>query len=433
VIIPARIRALTANLLLIGFSTLVALLVGEVLVRWLAPQPRALSAALHNLYVLDDELGYVLQPGFDRHIRTHTFTSHVETNSLGLRDHEIGPLADHTLRVLGIGDSFTFGVHAGELDHCYLKHLERLVTQELSQGHSAGDSTASASASRSGRSLPWQRAEFINAGVDGYGTVQEVGLLERLNPEVQPQAVLVGFFLGNDFTDNSGLTRMTVIDGFHVLKGSLDPHQPSARPWYLHVRLFLHAHSDAYLLLKRRLLHPLRARLQTSGEPVAVATRHHFEYYVFDSGFADCMRPEPTPVWREAERATRDALRELRTWCDAHDLPVLLFAIPTPMQIDPQERQRWLQRFDLDAADFDFRLPNRRLARLAREAGLPLVDLTDALAAEVARGVPISFETDEHWTATGHEVAAGLLLEPVMQHLVDTSPAAQHVHHHPQG
>jgi hypothetical protein len=422
-------RSLSVNAALVLLSTLAALFAGEFLVRWLAPQARPLSVALHNLYVLDDELGYVLQPDFNRHIRTHTFTSHVQTNSLGIRDHEIGPLQDSTLRVVGIGDSFTFGVHAGALENCYLKHLEVLVTQELARATASPSSSPPAS----GQSLPWQRAEFVNAGVDGYGTDQEVGLLERLAPELHPQAVLLGFFLGNDFTDNSGRTRMTVVDGFHVLKGSLDPRQPRSRPWYLHVRLFLHARSDAYLLMKRRLLHPLRARLHSAGEPAAMAARENFEYYVFDSGFADCMRPEPTQVWLDAERDTREAFKRLRNWCDAHDVPVLVFAIPTPTQIDPAARQRWLQRFDLDASDFDFRLPNRRLARLTEEAGLPLVDLTDDLADAVARGVPIHFDTDEHWTATGHEVAAHLLLEPVMHHLVETAPGAMHVQRHPQG
>jgi hypothetical protein len=182
------------------------LLLGELLVRRVAPQQRALSVALRGLYRPDADLGYVMVPGFRRRVQTSEYECDVRTNSMGLRDREPAAHSPGTLRILGLGDSFTFGVHAGAPDKCFVEQLETRLGRELvlRPRHSA-------------KGPSWKAVEVVNAGIDGYGTAQEIGLLQRLDPTLHPNAVLLAFYLGNDFTDNSGRTRMTVVDGYQML------------------------------------------------------------------------------------------------------------------------------------------------------------------------------------------------------------------------
>lgn len=394
-----------ARVALVVAALALALLASELLIRSVAPQQRALSVALHGLYRPDPELGYVMNAGFRRRVRTESFRCDVRTNSLGLRDREPGPREPGSIRILGLGDSFVFGVHAGASGNCFIEQLERRLDAEFAQHPVHGPDGQA-----------WTGADVVNAGIDGYGTPQEVGLLLRLDPVLHPDAVLLAFYLGNDFTDNSGRTRMTVIDGYQMLEASARGYRDAFRPLHRRLRLFLHAHSEVYLLLKRRLWQTLRAKRDISSS----ASTKPFDYYVYDSGFADCLRPAASAKLQAGIAATHDALVQLRRWCDAHGTQALVVAIPAEQQVDSEARARWLQRFGLATEHLDFDLPQQRLAALVQEAGLAFFDLTPEFAAHTARGEKLYLERDSHWNAAGHALAAQTLLPPVREHFVAT-------------
>jgi hypothetical protein len=387
-----------------ALGCLVALAVGELLVRSFAPQHRALSVALRGLHRLDPDVGYVMVPGFQRRVHTPEFTCDVRTNALGLYDRELAPPSPGQRRILVLGDSFTLGVHAGALDSCFVEQLERELGAEA-RGHT--DAT--------GRRV--DAVECVNAGVDGFGTEQEVALLARLAPVVQPDAVMLAFYLGNDFTDNSGRTRMTVLDGYQTLAASAAAYRAADVPWHQHVRVWLHAHSELYLLLKRRLFHPLRTRAG-APTPKTTTTAQPFDYFRFDKGFADAMRAKPSDDLQRGMDATRTALQELQRICAARGMTALVVEVPAEQQVDPAARAAWLARFGLDASELDFGLPNRRLAELARAAGLAVYDLTPAFAAAIQAGARPYLRGDPHWNAAGHALAAHTLAAPALEHLI---------------
>ena len=81
-----------------------------------------------------------------------------------------------TFRVLTLGDSHTQGNEVRQ-EQTYASVLERAL-------------------SRNGK-----KAEVINAGVSGFGTAEELVLLENEGIRYRPDAVVLGFF-ANDFDDN---------------------------------------------------------------------------------------------------------------------------------------------------------------------------------------------------------------------------------------
>ena len=397
------LRRIVANTLLAACGTAVALVASELLVRRIAPQHFPLAVALRGLHQPDAKLGYVMVPGFAKHVHAPEFTCDVRTNGLGIRDREIGPRVPGRLRLLALGDSFTLGIHAGDLDSCFVKRLETELREQLPDLTAAPDQ------------VRWQDAEVVNAGVDGYGTAQEIDMLRRLGPGLQPDGVLLAFYLGNDFTDNSGRTRMTVVDGYQMLEASAAGFRNEFRPWHRQVRLWLHSHSELYVLLKARLLHPVRAVAPL--QPGDSAGPKPFDYYVYDKGFADALQDPPAASLAAAIDSTGDALRAMRRWCDTHHATALVVAIPAEQQVDPAARSRWVARFGLDASKLDFESPNRTLAALAAASGLPFFDLTPEFAARIANGDSPYLATDTHWNVRGHAIAARALAAPVLEHL----------------
>jgi len=404
---PRLVQRFFACAALLLSSCGAALVLGEFVVRRAAPQAKPLTVALRNLHRTDRDLGYVMVPNFHRAVRTPAFTSDVRTSTIALRDREYAPHQPGTFRILGLGDSYVFGAHAGPLDSCFVKRLEARLGRELrAQPYTAVD----------GRK--WRDMEIVNAGVIGYGTEQEIELLRRLDPVLRPDAVLLAFCLFNDFADNSGLTRMTVVEGYQALV--LSTVGFGDRGWSLprHVRLWLHANSDLYALFKVRVLHPARRALASPAGATAPGPRP-LDYYIYDSGFADCLRAAPSARLEHGIAVTRAALQELRAWCDTRGTTALVVALPAELQADGAARPDWIERFGLDPSTLDFDLPNRRLAALAAEAGLPLVDLTPEFAARTGRGERLHLVGDGHWNAAGHAAAAGALAGPVRDNLLE--------------
>jgi hypothetical protein len=93
----------------------------------------------------------------------------VHVNHLGLRGPDLGPKAPGEIRILCLGDSTTYGQGVADEDT-----IPALLEAELAHR---------------GRGI-----RVVNAGVRGYGTREEVGLLAEIGPEVEPDRVVLLWF-----------------------------------------------------------------------------------------------------------------------------------------------------------------------------------------------------------------------------------------------
>lgn len=101
----------------------------------------------------------------------------VSINSLGLRDYEYPIQKDsQAFRILVLGDSMTFGWGTA-LEETYPKVLERMLNENPP--------------------APFQRYEVINAGVGNYNTVQEVAYFKERGLLLNPDMVLLGFYIND--------------------------------------------------------------------------------------------------------------------------------------------------------------------------------------------------------------------------------------------
>ncbi|MFP4500529.1 MAG: SGNH/GDSL hydrolase family protein [Candidatus Hydrogenedentota bacterium] len=128
---------------------------------WLAPPP------------LPDSIELLFPPGSKHEHKTVDFHYVERINRLGLRDEEIATEPSDAVRILAIGDSYTFGWGV-DLEDTWLNQLEENLE---AAGHDV---------------------ETINMGKPGAGPPDYAEFAETAIPLLEPDLVIVGMLLGND-------------------------------------------------------------------------------------------------------------------------------------------------------------------------------------------------------------------------------------------
>jgi len=273
------------------------------------------------------ELGWVNRP----HQNTRTVGGwSVRTSSAGFRDREYRRTKPGgVLRILLVGDSFTFGYGVAE-DSTYGKQLERLLRR-------AGPSC--------------EGVQVINAGVNGYNTLQEVAFVRVIGIEYAPDIVLVGF-TPNDIM---GAAEAKTMLRFPLLRKLL---AESA------LYQFFAPRTKAVLLRKQR-----RAYEETMSK------------------FLQLPDSAVLARWQQV----RAALADLQAIAKQHSFQPVVVVLPSERQVLGTEGTS----------------PQKLFRALETETGLPVVDLLPPLIQAADQGASLFLdEPTRHPSPSGHAVAA---------------------------
>src|SRR5919109_3944367 len=194
---------------LLGAAALaVALVVGELVCRLALPRPGFVAVSGNSFPGAIEPHPtrlYQLVPIFSGVVRRGTFGEMgFATNAEGLRERPLSVVRRARVRILSIGDSFTFGTGINQED-TWPTQLERLLNRR------AADSDAIA---------------VINAGVPAYGFTQLRDLTEEILPKVDPQIMLLGVYTGGFDRMNDPFTAL----GDFVIRRSQRPSASRAVP-----------------------------------------------------------------------------------------------------------------------------------------------------------------------------------------------------------
>jgi lysophospholipase L1-like esterase len=352
-----------ALLLLVAIAVL-ALAEAAVRTFW----PQAAFYASPGLYVADPRIGHRMRPGLRGVVSNWAeFTTRVRIDSLGIRGPEFGPPKPGVLRVLVLGDSFTFGTGVEE-DQAFPARLAADLTRQ---------------------GVP---AEGINAGIGGYGVPDEVAWFEAYGRQLHPDLIVLGIFTGNDLQDAAPDRPPTfVVDGDILDRAEL--HRSRTFHW-------LFQHSQLFALLKFSLPGPVDRTLRRTlhmPEPGAIRGLRE-EMSIYD--------PHHRPVAILGGQATEAAVRRLLALVSADRTPVAALLLPSNLQTDDRLWNETLRQIGAAPSQLDRLLPNEIFLSVVARCGVPALDLTPPFARAIRQGEVLFFAKDQHYNAAGHRRVA---------------------------
>jgi lysophospholipase L1-like esterase len=368
---------------LILASTLVALAGFEIALRMMG-----FSSPVW--YRPDPELGWTLRPGLEAWY-TSEGRGLVRVNAAGMRDR------DHALekpkdvyRIAVLGDSYAEArqVAAEEAFWAVLpKELQRC-------GFADG-----------------KKIEVLNFGTSGYGTAQELAVLESRALAYQPDLVLLQFTNGNDVRNNSFALEDEKTRPFYRLNpdGSLWRDDSFAR-----TASFAAQRSTQNELLRRIADHSRVLQLVRSVRTGSLFRKAHADGAGVEQGLEAVVLAAPRePKWEEAWRITERLLANTAEAAQKGGAQFLVVTVPYAVQVHPDGSVRKSLEAKLGVADLFY--PDKRIAEFGKKNGIPTLPLALEMQrlAEERKAYFHGFDNvgmgRGHWNAEGHRAAAEII------------------------
>lgn len=321
------------------------------------------APSFQALFMPDPAVGYRLRPGARTRFVTSEFDTHIAINAQGVRDdRDIGPKPPNERRIVVLGDSIVLSVQVDE-QQTFCALLEKRLN--------AGGGPV--------------RYRVINAGVQGYGPVEELLFFRRIAKAFQPDLVIETVFVGNDAED--------AVASAPRLKGS--------------ARSAADALSDSLVSRLRRLVRRSMVLQVLRLRVVSVTDRF--------GGFGAPPEPplqtyaaHPAPRIAEGLRISTECIGDIAADASAVGAKTMVMLVPARFQVDDADYKRLWQAVHDTGGELVRDAATDRFASALAPLRLPRLDVLPVL-----RGAPpgpdLFFQQTVHLTPRGHEVVAAAL------------------------
>lgn len=304
------------------------------------------------------------------------FANPVTLNSEGFHDVEHRPerATAKTFRLMVIGDSYVAALSC-PLETTFYRRLEARLKQQDPLG--LGD------------------YEVIAMGRGNQAQKKEIKYVTHYGPVYQPDAVLLLFFCGNDFMENSHETFLAASRFAKTYKTIIAPRKKKFH--------------DRMCLIRNSLLNGLIADVATTFYA------DHLDWFDSSLQAADLVSPELgvyrvplEPMWRDAYVHTAELLTVLKAECERIHAPLVIAGLAGPQALgDVGSFELWGD----NTPGLDKRQPQRWLADWCKSNEVPYVDLGLALSAAGMRNV--FWRHDGHLNPNGNAVITGPIYDLV--------------------
>ncbi len=358
------------NLALTLFSILITIIFIELVMRNFFPQQEFISS-FRPVYMADDDVGFMLKPNVKARLGN-------DTNRFGMRDYDryTKHKPDGTFRILVLGDSFTFSLTT--MEDSYPKYMERMFA---------------------GSAMP---VEVLNSGVPSYGTDEEYHYLKKFGLGFEPDLVVLGFFVGNDITDNSIHPAHTAIDGILVRQDTAKKLTRKEITWEKRKKLWLNK-SHLYRLLYARNYSALFKNLQEDAVNVRKKMNVEHGGCIKDLGRKIHMSPDRYEgVIRESWEKTKGYLDKITELAGRNNVPIAIVLIPDAVQQNTAEAQELRQRF-ADTNQWEY--PQKALMEYAYEKDWYMLNALPQMM-EKAGDERLFYCRDTHFNEIGNRILA---------------------------
>jgi GDSL-like lipase/acylhydrolase family protein len=318
---------------------------------------------------------HALRPGYS--------SPNIHINSFGLRSPEVAvPKPAGTIRILLLGDSFTFGLRVRD-DETFGRRLE----EDLRGKYGTAP------------------VEVVSAGVLSYCPLLEYLQYRHHLHVLEPDLVVLNFDM-SDVQDHMAYSRDAVLgdDGvpLFVTEPTLRSQAPSAMPKLL-----------MFEWLGRR-IQGARGRVESTLQGVPFVRDQDRYLWALDGG----------QEWNAEARSAMAPIVELARLLEHNSIPLVLATYPQPWQtsadatpLPPIRDQYGVGRNTVHLNDRPF----KKLEAFASEHHIPFVNATSTFRQDAAPAT-LFLGSDFHFTPRGHRVYADVLGRFISEHsLVERS------------
>jgi lysophospholipase L1-like esterase len=336
------------------------------------------APAFQGLFIYP-ESGYRLNPNARVRFTTSEFDTEIRINGSGVRDdEEIGPKAPDERRIVLLGDSLVLAVQVS-FEQTFGELLEKRLNAAPSPYH----------------------YRVINAGVQGYGPVEELHFFESVAAALQPDLVIETLFVGNDAEE-------AVRTGSRLKSGAAGP-PPTAVQDTLRSQF-------RRLVRRSMVLQVLRLRVVT-------ATDRFRGLMATPEPPQQSYAANPAPRIAEGLAITQQCVREIAALAAAQGASTAVALMPARFQVDDADYGRLKEAVTAAGGELQRDAASKRFDAALAELPLPRVDLLPALRRALP-GPDLFFQETVHLTPRGHIVVADALYQFIREnHLLETGPA----------
>jgi lysophospholipase L1-like esterase len=363
-----RLRSLLGPLGLVIASTLVALAIGELLVRLFFPPVQELldeRLAATGAYEAHPVLGWRPRPNITQNFRR--FDATFRTNSRGLRGRELQIEKPPGLRrIVVLGDSFAWGYGVNDAE-VFPQVLESRL----------------------------ERTEVVNLGVTAFGLSQELDYFKLEGMRYEPDIVILAFCQNDIHRDGRSLR-----DTYEAMRAPRSRKTPSeslgkAKAW-LSEHLMLYRLTQQAINTHRSLVKAL----------VALGLKEELEgFHSLDTNLMPALRIYP-PELKQSFETTEAELLQMRNWLAERKIRFILALIPARQALEPQAFLHSIAYTKFEPTDFDLGKPYRNLEAFARVQGIEVINPYSALKHRADTGASLYLRNDVHFNVAGHKAFA---------------------------
>ncbi|MFO7693545.1 MAG: hypothetical protein R6V57_10715 [Vicinamibacterales bacterium] len=319
-----------------------------------------------KLFTPDPVLGYRLKPGATARLRTAEFDTPISINQAGVRDREIEPKAPGERRLVVLGDSLVMSVQV-PVEETFVARLERRLNAAA---------------------IPPVSYRVINAGVQGYGPVEEYLFHRDVTSALQPDVVILGLYPGNDAVEAAAAAFR--------LRGGGTPRQADDG---------LSA-SQRFTQWRRRMIRK-SVVLQVARMRVTTALDRFGWRPEIDPPLRTYL-PDAPPEIERGIAVMREAVSRLATLTGSQGARLVVVLLPARFQVDDGDYGRLKEIVERSGTTLERDRATERFKTALAGLGVPVLDVLPPLR-EAARTADVYMQSTAHFTPFGHEALAEIL------------------------
>jgi hypothetical protein len=248
-----------------------------------------------------------------------------------------------------------------------------------------------------------RKVEVINAGIAATGPGYYWNTIERHGDLIQPDVVLIGFFIGNDFLELK-------FDEIRIGQYITEPRELFARfLGYLQFKnLWVYQFSQKRSKVLVDQFKKKRETGRVAAKEKGTFSRENFLFIersrltVCEQGF----RPWYNKAWKD----DADVFLKMKQWCDKRGIKLIVAVFPDEFQVDHGLLKEVMEKYNIKSDKIDLLYPNKLLKDYFEQYDILYIDLTAALQ-EAAKFKKLYLINDTHWNEAGNREAGDLIFD----------------------